>query len=142
MSPKTASKTISKFLFTNYFFNDILCLEIYTKEVDFMLLSESLKVQNIPILINKDEISNLLDLAITNDPSLGVGKITPTVEDDTNNLDIINSEDDTVETNCLALTVKQDYSLSIAKNAFFKGIRMSFKVAVSTFFLNVAKIFL
>lgn len=104
-------------------------------------MSESLKIQNSPILIDKDKIINILDNAIENNPSLIVGK-TSDINDEPELVPVIDNSEDTVETNCLALTVKKDYSLSIAKNAFFKGIRMSFKVAISTFFLNVAKIFL
>ena len=51
------------------------------------------------------------------------------------------SEKETVETNCLALTVRKDYNFSIAKNTVFKTIRMSIKVAISTFILNLIKIF-
>lgn len=51
------------------------------------------------------------------------------------------SEKETVETNCLALTVRKDYNFSIAKNTIFKTIRMSIKVAISTFILNLIKIF-
>ena len=50
-------------------------------------------------------------------------------------------EKETVETNCLALTVRKDYNFSIAKNTVFKTIRMSIKVAISTFILNLIKIF-
>ena len=51
------------------------------------------------------------------------------------------AEKETVETNCLALTVRKDYNFSIAKNTVFKTIRMSIKVAISTFILNLIKIF-
>lgn len=52
------------------------------------------------------------------------------------------SEDtETVETNCLALTVRKDYNYAIAKNTVFKTIRMSIKVAISTFVLNLIKLF-
>lgn len=51
-------------------------------------------------------------------------------------------EEKTVETNCLALTVRKDYNLSIVKNTIFKTIRMSVKVAISTLILNLIKIFL
>ena len=51
------------------------------------------------------------------------------------------SKEKTVETNCLALTVRKDYNFSIAKNTVFKTIRMSIKVAISTLVLNLIKIF-
>lgn len=50
-------------------------------------------------------------------------------------------EKETVETNCLALTVRKDYNFAIAKNTVFKTIRMSIKVAISTFLLNLIKLF-
>ena len=57
------------------------------------------------------------------------------------NTKIEKDEKETVETNCLALTVRKDYNFSIAKNTVFKTIRMSIKVAISTFILNLIKIF-
>lgn len=51
------------------------------------------------------------------------------------------SKEDTVETNCLALTVRKDYNLSIVKNSIFTTLRLSWKVALSTFVLNILKLF-
>lgn len=51
------------------------------------------------------------------------------------------SEKETVETNCLALTVRKDYNLSIVKNSILTTFRISWKVAISTFILNVLKLF-
>lgn len=48
---------------------------------------------------------------------------------------------ETVETNCLALTVRKDYNFAIARNTVFKTIRMSIKVAISTIVLNLIKLF-
>ncbi len=48
---------------------------------------------------------------------------------------------ETAETNCLALTVRKNYNLSIVKNGIFTTLRMSWKVALSTFILNVLKLF-
>lgn len=48
---------------------------------------------------------------------------------------------ETAETNCLALTVRKNYNLSIIKNGIFTTLRMSWKVALSTFILNVLKLF-
>lgn len=48
---------------------------------------------------------------------------------------------ETVETNCLALTVRKNYNLSIVKNGFFTTLRVSWKVAISTFILNIIKLF-
>ena len=74
-------------------------------------------------------------------------------EDDTNDLNVgvqdvqadstleDSAKKETVETNCLALTVRKDYNFAIAKNTVFKTIRMSIKVAISTFVLNIIKLF-
>lgn len=51
------------------------------------------------------------------------------------------NKSETVETNCLALTVRKDYSLAIFKNSIFTSIRMSIKVAILTIILNVLKLF-
>ena len=51
-----------------------------------------------------------------------------------------NTGKESIETNCLALTVRKDYNFSIAKNTVFKTIRMSIKVAISTFVLNLIKL--
>ncbi len=50
-------------------------------------------------------------------------------------------EKETAETNCLALTVRKDYNISIIKNGFFTTLRLSWKVAISTFVLNILKLF-
>lgn len=50
-------------------------------------------------------------------------------------------EKETVETNCLALTVRKDYNLSIFKNSIATTFRVSWKIAVSTFLLNLLKLF-
>ena len=55
-----------------------------------------------------------------------------------NNVNTIddNLASDLSETNCLALTVKKDYNLTIFKNVITATKRMSFKVICSTVFLN------
>ena len=44
--------------------------------------------------------------------------------------------------NSLALTIKKDYSLAIAKNIFIKTLRSTWKIVLSTFTLNFLKFFL
>ena len=90
--------------------------------------------------IDENKLNKILDQAILNDSSLIVGKLPieePLIK--INETPVVPAKD---ETNVLALTVRGDYKLSIAKNAFFKTLRMSLKVAFSTFFLNLARIFL
>ncbi len=44
-------------------------------------------------------------------------------------------------TNCLALTIQEDHKITALKNVFFRTIRMSWKVAVSTITLALLKLF-
>lgn len=43
---------------------------------------------------------------------------------------------ETVETNCLALTVRKDYNISIFKNTVFTTFRITCKVTIFTVILN------
>ena len=43
--------------------------------------------------------------------------------------------------NCLALTVKKDYSLSIVKHVFFRTWKTTWRVALSVFILNFLSFF-
>lgn len=43
--------------------------------------------------------------------------------------------------NCLALTVKKDYSISVVKNIFVRTVKGIWKVAISIFTLNIIKFF-
>ena len=68
---------------------------------------------------------------------------------DVNNEDIKENEQseqseqkETAETNCLALTVRKNYNISIIKNSIFTSLRLSFKIAISTIALNILKLFL
>ena len=55
-----------------------------------------------------------------------------------NNIDTENEDN---HSNCLALTVRKDYNLSIVKNSIFTTLRVSWKIAISTFILNILKLF-
>lgn len=44
-------------------------------------------------------------------------------------------------TNCLALTIKKDYKLASWVNVITRSFRMTFKVLVSYFALNIIKLF-
>lgn len=48
---------------------------------------------------------------------------------------------DIPEPNCLALTVRKDYNLTIIKNIFTTSGRMSLKIALSTLVLNFLRMF-
>ena len=45
-------------------------------------------------------------------------------------------------TNCLALTVRKEYRVTIAKNIFNKSFRVSWKIALSIITLNFLNMFL
>lgn len=106
-----------------------------------MLSAQSIKIQSIPISINLEELTQVIENAIKKDPTIVIKKL-DNVNYENKILSNEQQESINIDTNCLALTVKKDYTLSIAKNAVLKSIRMTFKVAVSTLFLNIAKIFL
>lgn len=68
-----------------------------------------------------------------------------TIQNNTNNdsTNIAESqEQDTNVVNCLALTVKKDYNLSIVKNVVVKTFKNFWKIAVSIFTLNLLKFFM
>ena len=107
--------------------------------------------QNLPQLENttetqeentQDEIFNLKNNEV--DENISLNNVTQNSNSNSNvfidstQIDSDNSNND-VETNCLALTVRKDYNLSIVKNGFFTTLRVSWKVAVSTFILSLLK---
>ena len=59
-----------------------------------------------------------------------------------NNSSVENSlEAENNNVNCLALTVKKDYSLSIVKHVFFRTWKTTWRVALSVFILNFLSFF-
>lgn len=103
---------------------------------------QNIDKNNYKFTIDETKLNQILDNAISNDSSLIVGKLP--IEEPVYYTPVTSTSQlaESDVTNVLALTVRGDYNLSIAKNAFFKTIRMSLKVAFSTFFLNIARIFL
>ena len=115
-------------------------------------------INNITVPINNTESDKDFDLksnnqmianSINEDTSQNINElesisVTGNDQKDIEKLDASSSLEDkkeTVETNCLALTVRKDYNFAIAKNTVFKTIRMSIKVAISTIVLNLIKLF-
>lgn len=45
-------------------------------------------------------------------------------------------------TNCLALTVRKEYKITVVKNMLHKGIKVSWKIALSIFVMNFLNSFL
>ena len=65
----------------------------------------------------------------------------PEVSEDTPSESVDIKNEDANTTNCLALTIQEDHKLTAIKNVFFRSIRMSWKVAVSTITLALIKLF-
>ena len=53
----------------------------------------------------------------------------------------ISEKKETVETNCLALTVRKNYNISIFKNTVFTTFRVTCKVTIFTLVLNFLSLF-
>lgn len=90
-------------------------------------------------MLYKDDFKNSLNsiLATTdsdssNDTTTNLETYTPKI--DNNNID--------TTTNCLALTVRENYHMVVVKNAFKKSFRISWKVALSIFVINFLNMFL
>lgn len=89
--------------------------------------------ENYKFTIDEKKLNNLLDNLISNDPSLVVGKLPVNEPVYKTLVPITNNKPDT---SILALTVRP------VKESFLSAFRVSFKVAVSTFFIHLAKIFI
>lgn len=99
-----------------------------------MLNLDKNNLEDYKITIDENKLNKILDNAISNDSSLIVGKL-PIEEPiiPINNSPIISNQDDT---SVLSLTVRP------VKKSLLNGLRVSFKVAVSTFFIQLARIFI
>ena len=112
--------------FENHLDND----EIIENNVDEEINSD--------IILNSEE-SNLDEKIVSEDEVSDniVQESNPNALEDSSS-----SKNETVETNCLALTVRKDYNLSIVKNTILTTFRFSWKIAFSTLILNILKLFL
>ena len=82
----------------------------------------------------KDSLNSILAVAdsdSSNDVTNSTATYSPTID---NNIDNT--------TNCLALTVRENYHMVVVKNAFKKSFRISWKVALSIFVMNFLNMFL
>ena len=91
-------------------------------------------------------------LEITNDTTSEQIEITEEIEVNTNNINPENIPEEVVEitedvsenaevSNCLALTIRKDYSISVIRNVFVRTAKGILKVAISIFTLNFFKFF-
>lgn len=99
-----------------------------------MLNLDKNNIEDLKNTIDEDKLNKILDTAISKDSSLIVGKLPVEEPIIAINNTVINNHDD--EPSVLALTVRP------VKNSLLNGLRISFKVAVSTFFIQLARIFL
>ena len=61
---------------------------------------------------------------------------------DMNDIDINIPKETTDNTNCLALTVRKEYRLALARNLFDKGTTLTWKIGLSIIVLNFLNMFL
>ena len=101
-----------------------------------MLNLDENNLQNHEFTIDENKLNNILDTAIANDSSLIVGKLPIETPIYSTTFSTSPTSSDQSETNVLALTVRP------TRESFLKGVRMSIKVAVSTFFIQLARIFI
>lgn len=79
-----------------------------------------------------------------------INEITDSISDNTSSSFINLKPDENVDTydssattvNCLSLTVKKDYSLSIVKNIVVRTLKGTWRVSISIFLLNLFNFFL
>ena len=90
------------------------------------------KTENIPENVAENVAENETETIIENSPE---------VSEDTTSESVNIKNEDANTTNCLALTIQEDHKLTAIKNVFFRTIRMSWKVAVSTITLALIKLF-
>lgn len=98
------------------------------------MIDDNLNDPNIEDTI--DEINNIKENHITEE-----NEQTKSVESIENTDNILNSDVDNT-TNCLALTVRENYHIVAVKNFFRKGTRISWKVTLSIFVINFLNMFL
>lgn len=117
--------------------------ELQTKEQN----KNSNIIQNNDISLSTDETQNDSQEVqdITTNESIDITADTQNDSQEVQNISTSESIDIKTEnantTNCLALTIQEDHKLVALKNVFFRSIRMSWKVVVSTITLALIKLF-
>lgn len=103
-----------------------------------MMIKENTLICEDTIIEENNDINN------ENNTSNTINEIEnmPTLESiellkDENNLE----KKETVDTNCLALTVRKDYNIAIFKNTISTTFRVACKVTIFTFILNLLCLF-
>ena len=91
--------------------------------------------------IIEDHADNSNNETISNDLSEQISDKIDTYDNDFEKHNLP-EENKTAETTCLALTVRKDYNLSVLKNSVLKTFKVTLKVTLCTFFLNLLSLFL
>lgn len=98
--------------------------------------NEILNIQN-ELAIDTNFKEQTENIELQND-TLSSNMVSEQLNDDENTL---NSNIDTT-TNCLALTVRENYHIVVVKNFFKKSFRITWRVALSMFTINFLNMFL
>lgn len=115
--------------------------------LDTVTIPEDIVLENLEskVIVQDNIISN--DLYINNitceeDKKSFQEELQISEQSDINNQEQeIFEKKETVKTNCLALTVRKNYTISIFKNTIFTTFRITCKVTLCTFLLNFLSLF-
>lgn len=98
---------------------------------------------------NLDKTLNTTDNTTDNIKQNSTQEVSTSTLDNVDAIDVVSQEESSTDennssevVNCLALTVKKDYSLSIVKNVVVRTLKNIWRVAVSIFTLNLLKFFM
>lgn len=108
-------------------------------DVENKLIEEDSICEDINKMNTFNELNNTeIDIPETDDKTLDETSqvLEEPVSEEPNVDEEIFEKKETVETNCLALTVRKNYNISIFKNTVFTTFRVSCKVAIFTVLLN------
>lgn len=93
--------------------------------------------------VSKFSKASFDDISKDNLDEIEASNFENTLDTDSSTSEVSNAEEQNHNAvNCLALTVKKDYSLSIVKNVVLKTFKNIWRIAVSIFTLNLLKFFM
>ena len=115
-------------------------LETSPEEKQKDQILEDNNIENITENAAENETENIPENVAENETDTIIEN-SPEVSEDTPSESVDIKNEDANTTNCLALTIQEDHKLTAIKNVFFRSIRMSWKVAVSTITLALIKLF-
>lgn len=88
------------------------------------------------------DLSNVVNDNLESKKCTAENNIEDNIEDNIENENYNETMNENQEvSNCLALTIKKDYNISVVKNVFIRTARGIWKVAISMFTLNIFKFF-